>query len=297
MIGRPKSFWVAGAAAAVLATAAPSLAQLPTRAPPAGTPPVLSGPSPFDDPLSARDAKRMDRMEKVVRELRDIVYKAQKTNAPVMVQPADTESRIAEQAAKIADLELTLTRVNGSLETATHELDQAHRDSLALQAQVKALAAQLVALDKKVTDAAVPPPPPEPPPEAPQASAADALAKARQLMNSGDYDAAEAAFANIVATYPDNLRTPEANYWWGRTLAVRGDHVQAAGAFIASIRGWPQTPWAPEAVVELSRSLIALKKPVDACQTLAEFSRRYPKAPPAVASRAAAARVQAKCAA
>ena len=54
---------------------------------------------------------------------------------------------------------------------------------------------------------------------------------------------------------------------------------------------------APDAVVELSRSLVALKKPADACQTLNEFKRRYPKAPAAVASRAAAARTQAKCAA
>jgi tol-pal system protein YbgF len=186
--------------------------------------------------------------------------------------------------------------LNGSLEVATHDADQSRRETAALQAQVKALAERLAAVEQKQAEAAAPPPPPEPPPEAaPTISAADALAKARVLMNSGDYDAAEAAFANIVAAYPNDPKTPEASYWWGRTLAVRGDHIQAAGAFIAAIRGWPQTPWAPEAVVELSRSLIALKKPVDACQTLAEFSRRYPKAAPAVASRAAAARVQAKC--
>ncbi len=49
--------------------------------------------------------------------------------------------------------------------------------------------------------------------------------------------------------------------------------------------------------MELSRSLIQIKKPEDACQTLAELAKRYPKAPPAVMSRAAAARSQAKCAA
>ena len=49
--------------------------------------------------------------------------------------------------------------------------------------------------------------------------------------------------------------------------------------------------------MELSRSLIQIKKPEDACQTLAELGRRYPKASPAVMSRAAAARAQAKCAA
>ena len=44
-----------GAAAAIGLAAAPAFAQ-----------------TPMDDPLDARDAKRLDRMEKVVRELRDI---------------------------------------------------------------------------------------------------------------------------------------------------------------------------------------------------------------------------------
>jgi tol-pal system protein YbgF len=269
-----------GAVGAVLLIAAPALAQ-----------------TSLDDPLDARDAKRVDRMEKVVRELRDIVFKAEKTGAPVVVQPADTDARMAEQAAKVSDLEQTLTRLNGSLEAATHELDQAHQDNVALQGQVKALGDRLTALEQKAVEAQAPPPPPEPPGEAPKASAADAFAGARKLMLSGDYDAAEAAFGQFVTDYPDSPRAPEARYWWGKTLAVKGDSMKAAGAFIAAIRGWPQTAWAPDAVVELSRALIGLKKPADACQTLAELGRRYPKAPPAVAARAAATRAQAKCAA
>jgi tol-pal system protein YbgF len=281
------SLRILGAAAAVALAAAPSFAQ-----------------TPMDDPLDARDAKRMDRMEKVVRELRDIVFKAQKTGQPVVVQPADTDARMAEQASRIADLEQTLTKLNGSLDSTTHDLDQARRDNAALKAELKALGDRLTADEQKATDAASsataaagPPPPPEPPPQGadPKAAAADAFGKARQLMLSGDYDAAESAFSAYVTTYPDTPRTPEARYWWGKTLAVRGDFVKAAGAFIAAIRGWPQTAWAPDAVVELSRSLVAVKKPTDACQTLTELGRRYPKAPPSVKSRAAAVRAQAKC--
>jgi tol-pal system protein YbgF len=271
-----------GAGAAIFLIAAPALGQ-----------------TSLDDPLDARDARRVARMEKVVRELRAIVFKAQKTGAPVVVQPADTDARMADQAAKIDDLQLSLTRINGSLETATHDVDQARRVIVALQAQAKALTDRINALEQKLAEAQTPPPPP--PPEsaidAPKAGAADAFAKARQLMLSGDYDAAETAFGAFGADYPDDPKAPEANYWWGKTLAVRGDTTKAAGALIASIRGWPQTQWAPDAVVELSRALIALKKPADACQTLAELGRRYPKAPPAVTGKAAAARRQAECAA
>ena len=53
--------------------------------------------------------------------------------------------------------------------------------------------------------------------------------------------------------------------------------------------------WAPDAVVELARSLVALKKPDDACATLAELPKRYPKSPAAVSTRALAVSRQAKC--
>jgi tol-pal system protein YbgF len=259
--------------------------------------PMAFSQTPMDDPLDARDARRVDRMEKVVRELRDIVFKAQRTGAPVVVQPANTEGRIAELANRVGDLEQTLTRLNGSLESATHEADVTRRQNAELTAEVKTLNERLTAAEQKLAEAAAPPPALEAPaPAADQkAVAADAFAQARQLMLSGDYDGAEDAFSNFVATYPDDAKTPEARYWWGKTLSVRGAHANAASAYIGAIRGWPKTSWAPDAVVELSRALIALKKPSDACQTLAELSRRYPKVSAPVTARAAAARAQAKC--
>jgi tol-pal system protein YbgF len=283
-----------GCVAAAVLVAAPAFAQ-----------------TPMDDPLDARDAKRLDRMEKVVRELRDIVFKAQKTGAPVVVQPADTDGRLADLAQRLGDLEQTLTRLNGALETTTHELDVARRENGQLKAEVKTLADRLAADEQKAADlaqAAQAAPPAAvavaaPAPAAPvsaadaKAAASDAFGKARQLMLSGDYDAAQGAFADFVTAYPDSPRTPEARYWWGKTLLVRGDNVKAASAFIGAIRGWPQTTWAPDAVVELSRALVALKKGSDACQALAELPRKYPKAPAGIKTRAAAVREQAKCAA
>ena len=264
------------------------------------TAPTAFSQTPMDDPLDARDARRVDRMEKVVRELRDIVFKAQKTGAPVVVQPADTDARMADLAARVGDLEQSLKRMNGSMEATTHELDLARRETTTLLAQVKTLTERLITAEKATAEAAaaaVSPAVPEPPPfpADSKAAASEAFAKARQMMLSGDYDQAETAFSTYVTAYPDTARTPEARYWWGKTLSVRGAHANAASAYIGAIRGWPQSTWAPDAVVELSRSLIALKKPAEACQTLAELGKRYPKAPPAVMSRAAAARLQAKC--
>ncbi|MCR5874434.1 tol-pal system protein YbgF [Phenylobacterium sp. J426] len=266
----------------VLATAAPASAQTPFPAPEA-------------DPLDARDGRRVERMEKVVRELRGIVFQMRDTGKPVVVQPADTDARMEELSSRIGDLEQTLRRLNGTLETTTFELEQAKRENGALRTQLQSMSDKLAAIEQAATAApsgGVPPPPPPP-----VGNPTDAFARARQLMLSGDYDGAETAFAGFVEAFPDHQRTPEARYWLGKTQSVRGAHTDAAAAYLAAIRGWPQTSWAPDAVVELARSLVALKKPQDACRTLAELPKRYPKAPANITSRAASTRTQAKCAA
>jgi tol-pal system protein YbgF len=272
----------AAAAAALLLAAGPAFAQ-----------------TPMPDPLDAHDAKRLDRMEKVVRELRAIVYQLKDTGQPVVVQPADTDARLQELANRLSDLEQSLTRINGALETTAHELDETRRADADLQAQVKALTDRLAAVEKGPAAAAAAPAPPAAAagasPEEAKPSAAEAFAKGRELMMAGDYDAAESAFAAYVEAYPDSPRSAEARYWWGKTLSAKGAHAQAASAYIAAIRGWPKTAWAPEAVVELARSLVALKKPEDACSTLSELARRYPNASAAVATRAAAVARAAKC--
>lgn len=265
---------------------------------------LVAGPvvaqTPIDESLTKRDARRLDNMEKVVDELRSIVFRARDTKAPVVVQPADTDDRLSDLTSRLSDLEHSLTRINGSLDTTTHDLDVAHRENAALKAQIKDLSDRLTALEQKVATQAAPPPEAAPGPDAgpaapAQGDPAQAFGHARQLMLGGQYDAAEAAFRDYVQTYPDAPKTPEARYWWGKTLQVRGAHADAATAFIGAIRGWPQTPWAADAVVELARELNSLKKPADACQALAELPRKYPKAAPAVKARAAAVHAQAKC--
>ncbi|CAN7479403.1 tol-pal system protein YbgF [Phenylobacterium sp. LjRoot219] len=249
------------------------------------------------DPLDARDAKRVERMEKVVRELRSIVFQLRDTGKPVVVQPADTDARMQDLATRIGDLEQSLTRINGALETTSYELEQTKRVNGQLQAQVKDLSDRLAAAEQAAQAGASAPEAATPAPGPAKASSAEAFTQARELMLAGDYDAAEGAFAAYVESYPDSARAPEARYWWGKTLSVRGDHAQAASAYIAAIRGWPKTAWAPDAVGELARSLVALKKPQDACAALSELTKRYPKAPAAVTTRATATARQAKCAA
>jgi tol-pal system protein YbgF len=257
--------------------------------------------TPIDESISKRDAKRLDEMEKVVKEMRAIVFKGRDSGQPVVVQPADTDARLADFSTRLNDLEQSLTRINGALESTAHELDQAKRDNAALRDQLKSLGDRLAGLEQHQAEAAPPPPAAAPPAQAaqgqsaPAADPAEAFAAARQLMLSGDYDSAEEAFRTYVQTYPDAPRAPEARYWWGKTLAVKGAHAEAATAYLGAIRNWPQTSWAPDATVELARELAATKRIEPACQILAELPKRYPKAPATVKSRSAAVAAQAKC--
>jgi len=248
------------------------------------------------DPLDARDARRLDRMEQVMRELRAIVFQGRDSGKPVVIQPAETDYQLQEMNRKLSELEQILTRMTGDLETATRDAEVAKRENEALRGQLKTLADRVGAIEARAVAEAAPPAP-ELSGAPPALSANEAFTRSRQLMLSGDYDGAEAGFRDYVSRFGDGAKAPEARYWLGKTLSARAAHADAASAYIGAIRGWPATPWAPDAVVELARSLIAMKKPTDACQTLAELSRRYPKAPAAVQSRAAAARGQAKCAA
>lgn len=268
----------------------------------AATVAVAQTPLPPADPLDDRSAKRVERMEKVVRELRAIVFQGRDTGKPVVVQPAETDAQIAALNERVGDLEQTLTKLNGQNETANFELTKANRAAADQKARGDMLEQRLATLEKTLADlqanaaaqVAAPAVGMSPPP-APPADPAVAFKQAKDLLLAGDYGNAEQAFSAYVNNYPESIRTPEAKYWWGETLFVREAYSDAAGAYIGAIRGWPQTTWAPDATLKLARAMVALKKTTDACRTLDELSKRYPKAPAQVVSRAASTRVAAKC--
>lgn len=252
--------------------------------------------TPIDDSLGRDSARRMDNLEKTVRELRAIVFQGRETGAPVVVQPADTQSQLNAVTDRQNDLDRTLTRLNGEMEVVRHDLDQTRQDNADLRAQNAALKAQLDDLQQKLQ---APPPAPvaeAPPPAPPPADTpASAWAAAHGLWQSGDNAGAEAAFRDFTERFGDNFRAPEARYYLGKTLAARRAWPEAATADIGAIRGWPQTRWAPDAVLDLARALAAMGKTSDACQTLTELAKRYPRAPASVMSGARQTRQQAAC--
>jgi TolA-binding protein len=250
-------------------------------------------------PLDERSAARLDRLEKVVREIRAIVFQGRETGAAVVVQPAETQSQIAGLTDHLNDLDQTLARLNGQIEVIKHDLDQARQAEGDLRAQNAALKEQMSAMDQRLQALTTPPPPPPPAAEAPAPPPPDdpaaAFAAAKAMLDAGDRVSAEAGFRDYVDRFGEGPRGPEARFYLGRILLAKHAWPDAATADIGAIRGWPQTRWAPEAILDLSRALIGMGKPADACQTLGELAKRYPKASPPVRAAATDLRAQAKC--
>jgi tol-pal system protein YbgF len=256
----------------------------------------------LDDSLDAHSAKRLDNMEKVVRELRAIVFQGRETGQPVVVQPADTQSQISALTDRVNDLDHTLTTLNGQMEVVRHDLDQSRADNGDLRGRIAALKEEVDALQQKLAVLSAPPPPPAALPAAPAPQAATPpddpatdFAAARRLWQSGDATAAEAAFRDFSDRYSDNALAPEARYYLAKTLLARQAWAEAATADIGAIRGWPKTRWAPEAMLDLSRALAGIGKTSEACQTLDELPRRYPKPTPAVTRDMRALRAADRC--
>ena len=251
---------------------------------------------PLDESLDQRSAARLDRMEKALKEIRAIVFQGRETGAPVVIQPADTPGQLGQMSDRLSTLEQNLAKLNGELEVMRHDLDQARQDTADLRASNGLLKTQMAALQVAAPPPAPPPLEPAPIARAPPAGdAASAFAAAKAALAAGDMASAEAGFRDSVARYGDTPTGPEARYDLGRALLARGAWAEAATADIGAIRGWPHTRWAPDAVLDLSRALVALNKPADACSTLGELDRRYPKPGLSIVKRAADLRLQAKC--
>lgn len=260
------------------------------------------------EPRDEPSAKRLDRFEKELREVRQIVLQAHATGQPVEIKEAGPDPQITVLQGRIDESAELFSKLTGEVETLTHDLELARKDLDDSRAQIAALADRIDKLEKQVAPLIPQTQPPPAPPTGPVADAAPgegaaapgdpkaAYAHARQLLENGDYPGAAAELQAYIDRYGDTPSAPAARYWLGETKFIEKDYSGAATAYLGAIRGWPKTSWAPEAVVKLSQSLLELGKPADACGALGELDRRYPRLAPALKARAAATRAKAQCA-
>jgi tol-pal system protein YbgF len=75
---------------------------------------------------------------------------------------------------------------------------------------------------------------------------------------------------------------PEAQYWLGESMYQRQRYRDAAEAFLGVSTKFETSARAPDALLRLGQSLAAMGEREAACASLAEVSRKYPRASVAV---------------
>lgn len=216
--------------------------------------------------------------------------KAQEENTSLVVQLID----------RVGNLEEENRNFRGQLEEARHEIDQLTKRMKTLSADVdyRLNNAESGGVSGGVPSSSSEPASPTPSsskrgeePSGPSSSK-DAYEKARNLLEQGDYKAAEHAFSSFVISYPKDEQAGAAQYWYGVTFFARGEYEKAAAAFAKGYKNYPKSPKAPDMLLKLAKSLGELDRNADACTALDQLTSEYPKAHK---SEAAAEKKKRKC--
>ncbi len=99
-----------------------------------------------------------------------------------------------------------------------------------------------------------------------------------RLLNVGSFDRAGAQFEDLIATYPEDPKAGQAQFWLGDMHFKLGRFEQAATAFLDSFRKWPAGPKAPDSLLKLGMTLANIGKTEEACLSFKQVPARYPGA-------------------
>jgi tol-pal system protein YbgF len=114
-------------------------------------------------------------------------------------------------------------------------------------------------------------------------------------LSQNDYAGAEAAFSQLIDTYPKDPLAGNAQYWIGESYYRRGQYKNAADAFLKGYKKYKSGDKAPETLLKLGMSLAALGQKGAACSTFGELKSKYPAAPEPVRDEAKAEQKKAHC--
>jgi TolA-binding protein len=236
---------------------------------------------------NAGDSRRFDRIERDLRTLQSIVQQAQATGQPVVVKPEGPDPALTALQQRAEDLEATLQRINGQVETLAHDMDTLRRAEAAAEAdrrtqatslnerlsrietQIATLAQVQSAADPSLA-AADPGAAPAPPPADPR-RAGDAAATARA-------QAADTGVLGGAASPPPAAPPANANdaFARARDLFTSGDAPAATNAWLDYIARYPTNARAPEAYYWLGESYYAQRGWQNATAAYANALRNRP---------------------
>ncbi len=249
-------------------------------------------------PAAAQDtgtSRRLDQVEKQVRELRAIVFQGRDTGQPVEVRPAGPDPPTTARRQPFNGLDDTIRQLKGQLEVLTHDADEARTNAAAvrdqngeLRGQLKDLGDRVARLEAQLAPGAaagapaasdVPPPPSIGPSPSPS-TAATAAAQAQDTGRLGGPSSAPSTPPPAVAPPPPPAEAgPAGSYRAARALITAGDYAGASNAFQDYLTRYPNAKNTPEAYYWLGESDYAREDYADATPAYAHALKGWPKLP------------------
>jgi tol-pal system protein YbgF len=86
-------------------------------------------------------------------------------------------------------------------------------------------------------------------------------------LSQNDYAGTEAAFSQLIDTYPKDPLAGNAQYWIGESYYRRNRYKNAADAFLKGYKKYKSGDKAPETLLKLGMSLAAVGQKDAACST------------------------------
>lgn len=106
------------------------------------------------------------------------------------------------------------------------------------------------------------------------------------LLRQAKYADAQSALEQFLQGNAEHGLAGNAKYWLGETFYVRGDYQSSALIFAEAYREYPDSQKAPDNLLKLGMSLANLGDIENACGTLSELLRIYPRAASSIRGRA-----------
>ncbi len=230
----------------------------------------------------AQDDRRLQNLERQVRELRAIVFQGRDTGQPVIVKPEGPDPQVVALQGRLDQEDQQIRDLTGRLEVATHDLDEGRRANEQLKAQSdaarQALADRVTRLESQAATGAPPPaaaaapaaadpaaPPAAAPPAGPRPRGADVTAQV-QAQDTGRLGGG-AAPPPAADPFKDAYARLES-----------GDYPGAQSGFEGYIAANPTGPRTGEARYYLGQSLYVRETYAPAARAYAEALKGWPKA-------------------
>lgn len=121
------------------------------------------------------------------------------------------------------------------------------------------------------------------------------FAEAKSRLLQFDYAGAEAAFRAFLTQFGNDPQAGEAQYWLAEVLYQQEAYAESGAAYTDMIRTYPDDPRAPEALAKLARSMRLVGDTQQACNALNLLPQRYPNASGVTKNLAAGERVRSGC--